>query len=194
MYEFTQSSEFTIGRQRKIYEEYLHSNYTINTGVRSRYLRNDGPSNIGRLEVSHSQWMRLIIPRCTSTKMMRHELQMLPVEYSAKLSRAKLYRRIRGNTNHPLHTTINRRKMKWMDHWDTGMSTTRIKTIWGTNTTTKRRHRPWGTTNIRMLYRLEETEILKQRLLEYIRSEPDDNTYYTDGSSDGERVSAERER
>ena len=34
------------------------------------------------------------------------------------------------------------------------------------------------------------TEILKQRSLEYIRSQPDDNTYYTDGSSDGTGVAA----
>ena len=31
---------------------------------------------------------------------------------------------------------------------------------------------------------------MKQRSLEYIRSQPDDNTYYTDGSSDRTRVSA----
>ena len=36
----------------------------------------------------------------------------------------------------------------------------------------------------------EGTEILKQRSLEYIRSQLDDNTYYTDGSSDGTRVAA----
>ena len=36
----------------------------------------------------------------------------------------------------------------------------------------------------------EGTEILKHRSLEYIRSQPDDNTYYPDGSSDGTRVAA----
>ena len=36
----------------------------------------------------------------------------------------------------------------------------------------------------------EGTEILKHRLLEYIRSQPDGNTYYTVGSSDGTRVAA----
>ena len=36
----------------------------------------------------------------------------------------------------------------------------------------------------------EGTEILKQRSLEYIRSQPDDITYYTNGSSDGTRVAA----
>ena len=41
--EFTQSAEFTIGRQRKNDEEYIHSNYTINTGVRISYLRNNDP-------------------------------------------------------------------------------------------------------------------------------------------------------
>ena len=34
----------------------------------------------------------------------------------------------------------------------------------------------------------EGTEVLKQRSQAYIRSQPDDNTYYTDGSSDGTRV------
>ena len=32
--------------------------------------------------------------------------------------------------------------------------------------------------------------ILKQKSLLYIRSQPDDNTYYTDGSNDGTRVAA----
>ena len=36
----------------------------------------------------------------------------------------------------------------------------------------------------------EGTEILKQRSLEYIRSQPDDLTYHTDGSSNGARVVA----
>ena len=36
----------------------------------------------------------------------------------------------------------------------------------------------------------EGTEVLQQRLLEYISSQPDDNTYYNDGSSDGARVAA----
>ena len=40
--EFVQSTEFTMGRQRKNYDEYLHSNYIINTGIRSSYIRNDG--------------------------------------------------------------------------------------------------------------------------------------------------------
>ena len=35
------------------------------------------------------------------------------------------------------------------------------------------------------------TEIQKQRSLEYIRYQPDENTYYTDGSSDGTRVASE---
>ena len=70
------------------------------------------PSKIDRLHVSQNQGICLIlgVPRGTSAKMMRHELQMLPVEHRAKLSRAKLYRKIRGNTKHPLHTTINRRQ------------------------------------------------------------------------------------
>ena len=50
----------TIGRQHKYFEEFIHINYTINTGVRSSYFRHDG------------------VPRGTSAKIMRHELQMLP--------------------------------------------------------------------------------------------------------------------
>ena len=69
-------------------------------------------SNIDRLQVSQNQGMRLIlrVPRGTSAKMMNHELHMLPVEHGVKISRAKLYREMRGNTNHQLHTTINRRQ------------------------------------------------------------------------------------
>ena len=58
-------------------------------------------SNIVRLQAAQNQGMCLIlgIPRGTrlSAKMMRHELQMLPVEHRAKLTRAKLYWKIRGN-------------------------------------------------------------------------------------------------
>ena len=72
------------------------------------------------------------------------------------------------------------------------MSPTRINTIGGTNTTTKIRHRPWEQLlyECRMDWIREGTDILKQRSIEYIRSEPDDNTYYTDGSSNGTRVAA----
>ena len=70
------------------------------------------PSNIDRLQVSQNHGVRLIrgVPRGTSAKRMRHQLPMLPVEYRAKVSRAKLYRKIRGNTKHRFHTTINRRQ------------------------------------------------------------------------------------
>ena len=56
-------------------------------------------SNIDRLQAAQNQEMRLIlgVPRGTSAKIMRHELQMLPVEHRANLTRAKLYRKIRGN-------------------------------------------------------------------------------------------------
>ena len=69
-------------------------------------------SNMDRLQVSQNQGMHLIlgVPRGTSGKMMRHKLQMLPVEHRAKLMTAKLYRKIRGNTQHPLNITINRRQ------------------------------------------------------------------------------------
>ena len=58
------------------------------------------------------QGMRFIlgVPRTTNVNMMRHDLHMLPVEHRANLSRAKLYRKIRGNPKHPLHDTINKRQ------------------------------------------------------------------------------------
>ena len=67
------------------------------------------PNNIDRLQVFQNQVTCPILGvlRGTSARMMRQEIQMLPVEQRAKLSRTKLYRKIRGNTKHPLHTTIN---------------------------------------------------------------------------------------
>ena len=49
------------------------------------------------------------VPRGTSAKMMRHGLHMLPMEHIAKLSRAKLYRKIRGtqNIDYTLHSTAD---------------------------------------------------------------------------------------
>ena len=44
-----------------------------------------------------------------------------------------------------------------MDHWDTGMSPTRIKAIERTNTPTKTQHRPMRTTNIRIIIRLNDS-------------------------------------
>ena len=76
------------------------------------------PSNIDRFHVPQNQGMRLIlgVPRGISGNMMRHELRMLPVEHRAKLMRAKLYRKIRGNTQHSLHTTSN---MRQINGWTT---------------------------------------------------------------------------
>ena len=76
------------------------------------------PCNIDRLHASQNQWVRLIlgVPQGRSARMMKHKLQLLPVEHRAKLCRAKLYRNIIGNTNHPLPTTINR---KQRNEWTT---------------------------------------------------------------------------
>ena len=94
------------------------------------------PSNLDRLQVSLNQGMLLIlgVPRGTSAKMMRHAFQMIPAEH-----REKLFRKIRGTTNHPVHTTINRKQRNGGNHWNTGMSPTHSNTIWGTNTTRSRR-------------------------------------------------------
>ena len=124
--------------------------------------------------------------------MMRHKLQMLPVEQRAKLSRAKLYRKIRGNTKHPLPATINRRQQ---NGWTSEIQEChRLVSRELEEPTQLQRH---DTAPCEQLpyecktdWTQEKTEILKQRSLEYIRSQPDDNTYYTDGSSDGTRVAA----
>ena len=126
------------------------------------------------------------VPRGTSAKMMRHELQMLPAEH-----RAKLYRKIKGNTKHPLHTTINRRQR---NGWTTEIQECqRLASIQlqaptqlqGDDTA------PWEQLPYECRIDWTGTDKLKQRLLEYIRSSPDDNTYYTDSSGDGTRVAAE---
>ena len=154
------------------------------------------PSNIDRLQAAQNQGMRLIlgVPRGTSTKMMRHELQMLPVEHRAQLMRAKLYWKIRGNTHHPLNTTINRRQR---NGWTTEIQECHRlvsrqledpdPTQLEIDNTASWKQLPY---KCRTDWTKEGTEILKQRSLEYIRSQPD-NTYYTDGSSDGTRVAAE---
>ena len=137
-------------------------------------------SNIGRLQVSQNQGMRFIlgVPRGTSVKMMRHELQMLAVEHRAKLSRAKLYRKMRGNTKHPLHTTINRRQR---NGWTTEIQEChRLASRQLEEPTQLQRYdtAPWEQLpyECRIDWTREGTEILKQESLEYISSQPEDNT------------------
>ena len=138
--------------------------------------------------------MRLIlgVPRATSAKMIRHKLQMLPVEDRATLSRAKLYRKMKGNTKHPLHATIN---MRQRNGWTTEIQECHQRVPRQLKEPTQlQRHdtAPWEHLpyECRIDWTREGTEILKQRSLEYIRSQPDDNTCYTAGSSDGTRVNA----
>ena len=152
------------------------------------------PSNIDKLQVSQNQGMRLIleVPRGTSAIMMRHELQMLPLEHREKLKRDKLYRKIRGNTQHPLHTTINRRQR---NEWTTEiLECYRLVSRQLENPTQLviDNTAPWEQLpyECRIDWTKEGTEILKQRSLEYIPTQPYDNTYYTDGSSDRTRVVA----
>ena len=147
------------------------------------------PSNIDRLQVSQNQGMRLIT---RSAKMIRHELQMLPMEHIAKLSRAKLYRKIRGNTKHQLHPTINRRQR---NGWTTEIQEChRLASRQLEEPTQLQRDdtAPWQQLpyECRVDWTRDGKDILKQRSLEYIRSQPDDNTYYTDGSRDGTRLAA----
>ena len=151
-------------------------------------------NNIARLQTTQNQGMRLIlgVPRGTSAQMMRQELQMLPVEHRAMLTRAKLYRKIRGNVLHPLHTSIGRRQA---NGWTTEMQ--ECHRLVSRQLEDPRQLRidgsaPWEQLpyHCRIDWTKEGTEVLKQRSLAYIRSQPEDNTYYTDGSSDGTRVAA----
>ena len=124
--------------------------------------------------------------------MMRHELQMLPVEHRAKLMKSKLYRKIRGNTQHPLHITINRRQR---NGWTTEIQECHRLVSRQLDDPTQLEidnTAPWEQLpyECRIDWTKEGTEVLKQRSLEYIRSQPDDNTYYIDVSSDGTRVAA----
>ena len=149
------------------------------------------PSNIDRLQAAQNLGMRLIlgIPRDTSAKMMRHELQML---HKAKLTRAKLYRKIRGNVRHPLHTTIDRRQR---NGWTTEYQECHrlvSRQLEDPRQLEIDNSAPWEQLpyDCRIDWTKEGTEVLKQRSLAYIRFQPDDNTYYTDGSSDGTWVVA----
>ena len=149
-------------------------------------------SNIDRLQAAHNQGMRLIlgVPQGTSAKMMRHELQMLPVEHRAKLTRAKIYRKIRGNVCHPSHTTIGRRQR---NGWTTEIQECHrlvSRQLEDPRQLEMDNSAPWEQLpyDCRIDWTKEGTEVLEQRSLAYIRSQPDDNTYYTDGSSDGTRV------
>ena len=151
-------------------------------------------NNIARLQTAQNQGMRLIlgVPRGTSAKMMRHELQMLPVEQRAKLTRAKLYRKIRGNALHPLHISIGRRQV---NGWTAEIQECHrlvSRQLEDPRQLKINNSAPWEQLpyHCRIDWTKEGTEVLKQRSLAYIRSQPDDNTYYTDGSSDGTRVAA----
>ena len=101
----------------------------------------------------------------------------------ANIGRAKLYWKIRGNTNHPLHTTINRRQR---NEWITEIQEChRLASRQLEEPTQLQRHDtvPWEQLpyECRIDWIREGTEILKQRSLEYIRTQPNDITYYTDG-------------
>ena len=71
------------------------------------------PSNIEMLQVFQNQGMSLMlgVPRGANAKMMRHELQMLPVEHRAKLSSAKLCRKHKTSITYYNQQEIT----KWMD-------------------------------------------------------------------------------
>ena len=125
------------------------------------------PNNIDRLQASQNEGMSLIlaVPRGTSATVMRHKLQMLPVEQIAKLSRAKLYRNVRGNTKHPLHATINRRQR---NGWTTEIQILASRQL--EEPTQLQRHdtAPWEQLQYEcgLGWTREGTEILKHRSIE----------------------------
>ena len=117
---------------------------------------------------------------------------MLPVEQRAKLSKPKLYRKIRGNTNHPVHATINRRQRNGLTNEIQECHRLVSRELEEPIQIQRHDTAPWKQLpyECRIDWNREGKELLKQRSLEYIHSQPDDNTYYTDGSSDGTRVAA----
>ena len=118
---------------------------------------------------------------------------MLPVKHRTKLTRAKLYRKIRGNVLHPLHTSIGRRQV---NGWTAEIQECHrlvSRQLEDPRQLKIDNSAPWEQLPYpcRIDWTKEGTEVLKQRSLAYIRSQPDDNTYYTDGSSDGSVLDAE---
>ena len=113
----------------------------------------------------------------------------LPVEHRAKLSRAKLYWKIRRNTKHPLHTKINRRRR---NGWTTEIQEChRLVSRQLEEPTQLQRHAttPWKPYECRIDWTLEGVNVNTETEITRIHP-PDDNTYYTAGSSDGTHVDA----
>ena len=95
-------------------------------------------------------------------------------------------------TKHPLHTTINRSQR---NGWTTEIQKCYRQAPRQLEEPTQLQRydtAPWEQLpyECRIDWAREGTEILKLRSLEYIRSQPDENTYYTYGSSDETRVAA----
>ena len=127
--------------QMIFWRTYLYTFIYINTfiyiyiHIRSSYLRNDGWKQ-------HSQVYRPPrITECvlfwgyhegTSAKMMRHELQMLPVEHREKADESPNYTGRLEETYTTLYTLqlAGGKGMDWT-RWDSGMPPTCIKTIGG---------------------------------------------------------------
>ena len=146
-----------------------------------------------KLQVIQNQGMRCIpgAPRRTSAAVIRPELQFLPVSHRAQLHRVKLFRKIQ----HPLHTVINTRYRRRRIYWTTKIQDCHrllsdqmdVNPLLQTDDSA-----PWEVLpyECRIDWTSDGSEVVKQNALTYINSQPDDSTYYPDGSSDGSRVAA----
>ena len=155
-------------------------------------------NGMDKLQAIQNQGMRCILgaPRSTSAVMMRQELQFLPVIHRAQLHRTKLFMKIQMNTNHPLHKIINTMHRGHRIDWTTEIQKCHrllsdprdnINPPFQTNESA-----PWEVLpyECRIDWTPDGIESVKQKALTYINLHPADNTYYTDGSSDGNRVAA----
>ena len=191
--ECTQSTELTIGSQRKYFKEHLHSNCTINIGVRYSYLRNDGCKQHSQVTDRPESRNASYSGSTTRHKCQDDETRTSDVtrRTSSKADESQLYRRIRGNVHHLLHTTIGRRQR---NGWTAEIQECHrlvSRPLEDPRQLEIDNSAPWEQLpyHCRIDWTKEGTEVLKQRSLAYIRSQPD-NTYYTDGSGDGTRVAA----
>ena len=155
-------------------------------------------NSMDKLQVIQNQGMRCILgaPRSTSAVMMRQELQFLPVIHRAQLHRTKLFMKIQMNTNHPLHKIINTTHRGHRIDWTTEIQKChRLLSDPRDNNNPPiqtKESAPWEVLpyECRIDWTPDGIESVKQKALTYINLHPADNTYYTDGSSDGNRVAA----
>ena len=149
----------------------LSSLYDLNAGI----IYNTYTATIQSTH-NHGKPLNLGVPSGTSARIIRNELQMIHMEHRAKLSRAKLFRKNRGNTNHIYHITLNRRQinectLRYRGVTDSQQNNRRSQQI---DDSVLREHLPY---ECRIYWIREGTDILKKRSETYIRSQQDNTTH-----------------